>query len=150
MTQRPVGVRPLAEQDKEDWLRLWAAYLEFYETEVSGEVTAHTWERLMNRDSTVWGLVVEAGDEVVGILNYVLHANTWTLHPVCYLEDLYVDPAVRGQGAGRALIEALIDMARGHDWHRVYWMTAEDNETARKLYDRITPVTRWVRYDANI
>ena len=150
MNAKPVDVRPLAEQDKEDWHRLWAGYLEFYGAEVSDEVTAHTWERLMNRDYPVWGLVAEAGGEVAGILNYVLHANTWSLRPVCYLEDLYVDPAARGQGAGRALIEALIDMAKGHDWHRVYWMTADDNETARGLYDRITPVTRWVRYDVNI
>ena len=72
MNAKPMNVRPLAERDKEDWHRLWAGYLEFYGAEVSDEVTAHTWERLMDRDYPVWGLVAEADGEVAGILNYVL------------------------------------------------------------------------------
>ena len=47
----------------------------------------------------------------------------------------------RGCGAGRALIEALVARARRERWYRVYWMTKAGNQTARKLYDRITPVT---------
>jgi GNAT superfamily N-acetyltransferase len=63
---------------------------------------------------------------------------------------LFVDPAARGQGAGRLLIETLVDKAKNAGWFRVYWMTHKDNATARTLYDKLAVATDWVRYDANI
>ena len=81
-------------------------------------------------------------------MNYILHANTWNDQPVCYLEDLFVDSALRGQGAGRLLIETLVDKAKEAGWFRVYWMTHKDNATARILYDKLAVATDWVRYDA--
>ena len=56
-----------------------------------------------------------------------------TIH--CFLEDLFVDPSVRGKGAGRALIDYVMDFARSKQCSRLYWNTDADNVTARKLYD---------------
>ena len=55
--------------------------------------------------------------------------------------------AARGEGAGRALIEALVTLGREHGWRRVYWHTHENNEHARTLYDRLAKRTDYVRYD---
>jgi len=55
--------------------------------------------------------------------------------------------AARGEGAGRALIEALVTLGREHGWRRVYWHTHENNERARTLYDRLAKRTDYVRYD---
>jgi GNAT superfamily N-acetyltransferase len=85
--------------------------------------------------------------EPVGFANYVLHPHTWSLRPACYLEDLFVASAARGEGAGRALIEALVTFGREHGWRRVYWHTHENNERARILYDRLAKRTDYVRYD---
>ena len=145
-----VRVRDLAPGDREGWFRLWAGYLEFYETEVADAVSERTWGRLMDAAAPVHGLVADCDNRVAGILNYVLHDNTWATAPVCYLEDLFVDPALRGQGAGRALIEALVEEAQSRGWHRVYWMTKADNATARDLYDKLADATDWVRYDAHM
>lgn len=79
-----------------------------------------------------------------------MHVNIWTDKPVCYLECLFVDARARGQGAGRALIASVIDLAKAQGWHRVYWQTKAGNATARALYDRITAATDWVRYDVNL
>ncbi len=71
-------------------------------------------------------------------MQYFPHPHTWYQGPICYLNDLFVDPEVRGGGIGRQLIEAVVDEARRHGWSEVYWMTHNDNTVARGLYDRIT------------
>jgi GNAT superfamily N-acetyltransferase len=144
-------VRSISQSDRAQWFRLWQGYLDFYETTLDTRVSEATWRRLLDANEPMYGLVAIGSDEsIVGIVNYVLHANTWTEKPVCYLEDLFVDPAVRGQGAGKALIEAVIDLAKTQGWHRVYWQTKEGNAAARRLYDKIAPATDWVRYDVNV
>ena len=140
-------VREIRSSDEAAWRRLWAGYCEFYEESLGDEVTGHTWRRLLDAKSPVHGLVAEDGKgEVVGIANYILHENTWTTTPVCYLEDLFVAPGARGTGAGRALLERLVSEMRERGWSRLYWMTREDNATARRLYDRFTRADDFVRY----
>lgn len=143
----PLIVRDLSAQDEARWRTLWDGYLTFYEASIAPDVTDTTWARLQDGASPLFGLVAELDGEVVGIVNCVLHANTWTSKPVCYLEDLYTAPEARGQGAGRALIEAVTERAKAEDWHRVYWRTAADNTTAQALYDRLAKRTGWVTYE---
>lgn len=143
----PLIVRDLSTQDEARWRTLWDGYLTFYEASIAPDVTDITWARLQDVASPLFGLVAELDGEVVGIVNCVLHANTWTSKPVCYLEDLYTAPEARGQGAGRALIDAVSERAKAEDWHRVYWRTAADNTTAQALYDRLAKRTGWVTYE---
>ncbi|VTP65689.1 Predicted acetyltransferase [Leclercia adecarboxylata] len=82
---------------------------------------------------------------MVGFAICVLHEGTWVTQPLCYLEDLFVDDAARGKGAGRALIEAIINEAREKGWSKVYWVTREGNP-ARALYDKLAVVDDYVRY----
>ena len=65
---------------------------------------------------------------------------------VCYLEDLWIEPSVRGAGWGRKFIDALIARGRDRGWRRIYWHTGADNVAARRLYDRVTRVTDYVRF----
>jgi len=146
----PATVRPLAEGDRAAWLPLWLGYLEFYETKLDARITEATWARLLDPHERMFGLVAETDGKIVGLLNYVLHANTWSVSPVCYLEDLFVAPDGRGQGAGRALIAALADLGRAAKWRRIYWQTRSSNATARQLYDKIGTLTSWVRYDIDL
>lgn len=140
-------IRKIEARDEAAWRRLWAGYCSFYEADVSPDVTAYTWRRLLDPTAPVHAVVaVDNGDEVIGFANYVVHVNTWELKPVCYLEDLFVDPAARAQGAGRALIDWLVAAIPGEGWSRLYWMTREDNQRARALYDKFTPRDAFVRY----
>ncbi len=147
----PITVRPAVAADRDAWLALWTGYCDFYRTKVPDEVTESTWSRLLD---PAWpmGCVVACADggAVIGMANYVLHPNTWSARTLCYLEDLFVAPEWRGRGAATALIRALEAMGRDRGWLRVYWMTRTDNGTARAVYDRIAPVTDWVRYDLNL
>ena len=90
--------------------------------------------------------IAEWQGAVAGFTVSVLHPGSWTLTPICYLEDLFVDPEARGQGLGRALIDDLITMARNHGWSKIYWHTRQSNETARRLYDRYVEADDFVRY----
>jgi GNAT superfamily N-acetyltransferase len=87
---------------------------------------------------------------LLGFAHYLLHPHTFSDRTVCYLEDLWVEPAWRGSGVGRRLIEALTERGRDYGWRRVYWHTEADTETARRLYDRVATVTQYVRYDVTL
>lgn len=143
-------IRPLDPGDLDAWRRLWHAYVAFYGADVSEAVTAKTWRRLLDPDAPLLGLVAESDGRIVGMLNAVVHANTWSDRPVCYLEDLFVAPEGRCRGVARALIEALAERGRREGWHRVYWMTHADNHAARRVYDRIGSLTKFVRYDLTL
>lgn len=141
-----VAVRPAEAGDEPVWREMWKGYCDFYEEVVEEPVTAATWERLLDPGWPMGALVAVDGDEPVGFANYVVHPRTWSCEPVCYLEDLFVTPAARGRGAGRALIERLVQMGREQGWAHVYWHTRESNAPARALYDSFTPADDFVRY----
>jgi GNAT superfamily N-acetyltransferase len=124
---------------------LWAGYNEFYETNVPAAVTQRTWERILDPASPVFARLAGDGGRLVGFAVCVLHEGTWSLDPICYLEDLFVEPNFRGRGAGRRLIEDLIVQAREKSWSRVYWHTRADNP-ARRLYDEFVKADDFVRY----
>ena len=143
----PITIRPLEIRDEARWRELWAGYLDFYKCpDLPAAITDHTWSMLTGSRPDVFGLVAQdASGRVIGIVNCVIHANTWTDKSICYLEDLFVDPAARGQGAGKALIEGVYARAHAEGWGQVYWRTANDNP-ARKLYDQVANEIGFVTY----
>lgn len=140
-------IRPLAETDHDAWHRLWDGYCAFYQKEMPAEVTTQSWARLLDDATPEFiGLVAERDGEVIGIANCILHGTTWAIEPRCYLNDLYVDPAARGSGAGKAMIEHLQYLAAENGWDMVHWLTAESNATARRLYDQFAPASGFIQY----
>ncbi|OYU16760.1 MAG: GNAT family N-acetyltransferase [Rhodobacteraceae bacterium PARR1] len=139
-------IRDAEPGDEGAWRGLWAQYLAFYDVTLTPEVTAATWARLMDPASPVKMRLAVAGGEVVGFAIHLHHPSTWVLGEDCYLEDLFLAPAARGQGLGRALIDDLMALARARGWHRLYWHTDEGNATARKLYDSYVQTDGHVRY----
>lgn len=144
----PVVIRPLAAADREDWGRLWTAYLAFYETTVPDAVHDSTFARLLGSDARDFNaLVADRGGRPVGLVHYLFHRHCWKIEEVCYLQDLYADPSVRGTGVGRKLIEAVYAAADAAGAPGVYWLTQDFNATARQLYDRVARVTPFIRYN---
>lgn len=140
-------IRPLEAGDHDAWRALWTAYLEFYESSVSEEVYATTWGRLLGDEPyDPNGLVALVDGKPVGLVHYIFHRHCWRTDSVCYLQDLYADPDVRGTGVGRALIEAVYEKADAAGCPSVYWMTQDFNTTARQLYDRIATLTPFIKY----
>ncbi|SFK57075.1 GNAT family N-acetyltransferase [Shimia haliotis] len=149
MTQTPqtVSVRPLVASDESDWRRLWTAYLAFYDSSVPEEVYQSTFARLLGDDPQDFTcLIAEVDGKPVGLTHYLFHRHAWKVENVCYLQDLYADPTVRGKGIGRALIEAVYAAADDAGSPTVYWLTQDFNATARQLYDRIAAKTPFIKY----
>jgi GNAT superfamily N-acetyltransferase len=141
-------IRPLEEKDRDDWARLWTGYLQYYETSVTSEVYESNFARLLGDDPRDFNcFVAELDDRLVGLTHYLFHRHAWRIEEVCYLQDLYADPEVRGTGIGRALIEAVYAAADKHGAPAVYWLTQDFNTTARQLYDRIAKVSPFIRYN---
>ncbi|GHE85649.1 GCN5 family N-acetyltransferase [Aliiroseovarius zhejiangensis] len=133
--------------DRDAWARLWEGYLRYYETEVAPEVYETTFARLLSEDPNEFhGLLACVEDQPLGLVHYLFHRHTWRIENVCYLQDLYADPSMRGMGVGRALIEAVYAAADQAGAPSVYWLTQDFNHTARKLYDRIGVKTPFIRY----
>jgi GNAT superfamily N-acetyltransferase len=139
-------IRAIEEKDKSQWLKLWAGYLEFYKSTISPEQTELTWKRLINNELKMFGFVAESEEGVIGFTHCLFRPSTWTETDYCYLEDLFVDPNIRGKGIGRALINKVVELAKEKNSKRVYWTTQEFNKTARVLYDSIIPVSEFVQY----
>jgi GNAT superfamily N-acetyltransferase len=145
-----VTIRPAIAADETAWRKLWAGYIAFYRGSVAEEITASTWKRLLDPASSMHALVAEQNGVVIGMTNYVFHDSTWDTRPICYLQDLYVDPDARGGGAAKKLILACEEAAKAKGAFRVYWQTQEYNAPARSLYDTITPRSSFIVYRKNI
>lgn len=139
-------IRDVRATDEAEWHRLWAAYLAFYKVNVAPEVTGHTWKRLLDPGSPLAMRVAERNGGLEGFAIYLSHPSTWVMSDDCYLEDLYVDEAIRGGGVGRALLDDLVALASSKGWSRLYWHTDEGNARARGLYDSYVKADGHVRY----
>ena len=131
-------IRAALATDKQRWFILWQGYLDFYKTELSTEQSELTWQRILDPEFNMKCAVAIDDGLIVGFTTYSLQNSTWSENGHCYLEDLFVDPAMRGKGVGRALIEYVKSYAIENNCSRLYWNTDEDNATARKLYDTYT------------
>ena len=139
-------IRELQPDDKEAWFVLWRGYIDFYKTSVPDAQYDITWARLLDTEHSLSGLVAEVDGAVCGIVHYSFQTSTWAPNHFCYLEDLFVNPDLRGHGLGRALIDAVRAIAVTSGSSRLYWNTDATNDTARKLYDTYTLESGKVQY----
>lgn len=142
-----IEVRALAADDADAWRALFDGYTAFYDAEVTADVVARTWHSLLRAEDGMLGLAaVDETGAMVGIAHVLFHRSTWSPTVYCYLEDLFVAPAARNRGVGRALIEAVYAAADARGATRTYWMTGEDNFAARSLYDALARRAPFVQY----
>jgi GNAT superfamily N-acetyltransferase len=77
------------------------------------------------------------GEGPDGVAQVSFKASVWADEPVGYLEELYVVPERRGQGIGRALMEAVLELAREHGAAGMEVVTGEYDSAARALYESV-------------
>ncbi|MDC3235144.1 GNAT family N-acetyltransferase [Candidatus Puniceispirillum sp.] len=142
-----MSIRSLQDGDFQAWKNLWNAYLEFYETTVEDNIYEISFGRILSHQNISQNaLIAERDGELVGLVHYIFHPHNWKIEDVCYLQDLYVSPELRGCGVGRALIEAVYAASDARDIPTVYWLTQDFNKPARRLYDYIASVTPFIKY----
>lgn len=144
------SIRAIAPSDHDDWKDLWDGYLTFYESTVADDITAHTFQRI-TEDAEIHGAIARDDEgHAIGFVHWLTHPATWSSAPYCYLEDLFVAPDVRGGGTGRALIAHVRDWAEQQGSSKVYWITQDGNQTARRLYDKVATHTGFTHYQIDL
>ena len=132
-------IRHPEESDRDQWDSLWQGYLAFYKSSRPAAVTDELWRRIHDPAHEIQCRLAVASDaSLVGLVHFFPHAHTWYTARVCYLNDLFVSPDIRGGGIGQRLIEAVVDEGRREGWAEIYWHTQVENQVARGLYDKIT------------
>jgi ribosomal protein S18 acetylase RimI-like enzyme len=127
-------IRPLQTADFPDWLPLWDANNQGKRDEA---VTAETWSRLIDPASPVNGLCAVRKGKIVGLVHYILHLTTGSIAPICYMQDVYVDPAHRQKGIARDLVLSVYNIGQQQQWGRMYWLAEARNDAAQALYKNL-------------
>lgn len=145
-----VVVRPVEAADADAWSELYAGYRTFYRQEPDDAAVARAWAWVAGREHGLSGLVaVDASDpsHLLGLANVRRFARPSSGSLGLYLDDLFTAPAARRRGVGTALLAAVARVAADEGASVVRWITAQDNATARSLYDTVAAATPWVTYD---
>lgn len=143
----PLRIRALRAADRSAWTALWRDYLAFYGTSVPAETYARTFALYTDpAEPRMFAFVAVQEETPVALVHAICHPHGWKTADVVYLQDLFTAPGARGQGAGRALIEAVYAEADARGLAGVYWLTQRDNTAARALYDKIAEVTPFIKY----
>ncbi|WP_054313980.1 GNAT family N-acetyltransferase [Mesorhizobium sp. 1M-11] len=141
-------IRPAEPVDAPAWRELYRQYGEFYQTPVDDDVLDRIWNWLLDTGHSLNAILAIAPDNtMVGLAHYRAFPETLLGRDAGFLDDLFVLPAQRGKGVGRSLIHGVAKIAKTQGWPFVRWITADDNASARRLYDELAVKTRWVTYD---
>ncbi len=147
-----VRVEPVTAQQLETLLPMIAAYQRFYEVEdVDTERNRAFFCRFLAPSQDGMLLGAWRGEDLVGYACLYWHFTSLVPAETVLMNDLYVDESCRGQGIGRALIEASAAVARERGADHLEWATAPDNVAAQRLYD-LTGAERseWVEYELRL
>ena len=130
---------------KDGWKKVMREYFEFYK-----QMPDHRLDKVFAKiqSGEIESRVVVLNGEVIAATNFLPHAHTFS-GSICYVNDLIVTPAARGNGVATRLFAEISDYARARGCGKVYWNTAPDNP-ARKLYDQVGYVTPWLKYEINL
>lgn len=137
MPTRP-RIEPIAAGQVDALLPLIAAYQRFYAIPgVDDERNRAFFARFLapSEDGLLLGAWREG--ELAGYACLYWHFSSLIPAETVLMNDLYVKESHRGEGIGRALIEASAVVARERGAHQLEWVTSPDNETARRLYDSL-------------
>jgi len=147
-----VRIEPVSEAQLEQLLPLIAAYQRFYEVEdVDNERNRAFFPRFIAPSDDGLLLAAWRNDDLLGYACLYWHFTSLVPAETVLMNDLFVTPAARGQGVGRALIEASATVARKRGAHHLEWATAPDNTTAQRLYDATgAEPSTWIEYELEL
>ena len=146
-----MSIRPAEPRDVPALIAMVLELAEYENTPEQAIATDADFSRdLFGESPRVHSLVVEVSGEVVAYAFYFLNYSTWLGRHGIYLEDLYVRPAFRGQGYGKALLIRLAQECVEKGFGRLDWSVLDWNTPSRDFYAALGAkgLTEWVPYRA--
>lgn len=144
-------IRPINSDDRSIWEQLFNEYAVFYKTSVPEGGHDQVWNWIFDEHSDFWcDLIIDNDNKPFGFTQYQLMHRSLGGTMVCYMSDLYVRPEKRGTGSGRALIDHVIDFAKGRGLTNVRWLTQDYNYAGRRLYDNYASKSDFILYSISV
>lgn len=105
-------------------------------------------QSLFGADSPARALICDLDGQAIGFAVYFYSYSTWLGRKGLYLEDLYISPAHRGQGAGKQLLRHLAQLALAQGCGRFEWSVLDWNAPAIEFYESMGAAAQseWLRY----
>jgi GNAT superfamily N-acetyltransferase len=129
------NVRPGEPADAEAIGRLLHDFNSEYDEPTPGPARLAERVRRLVGDGDITVLLAGGGPDGLAVLRF--RPSIWSQALECFLAELYVVPAKRGQGLGRALMERAIELARERGADYMDLGTGEDDVAARALYESL-------------
>jgi ribosomal protein S18 acetylase RimI-like enzyme len=145
-------IEPITESQFEALLPLIAAYQGFYEAkEIDTDRNRSFFRRFISPNDVGALLGAWRGEKLVGYACLYWHFSSTKAVETVLMNDLFVAEGTRGEGIGRALIEASAAAARERGAPCLEWSTDPDNARAQALYDSTgAERSTWIEYELRI
>ena len=140
-------LRALAPDEREEWRKLYSGYTTFYKRELTDKIADTVWDWLHNPGHELEGVVAVQDGKLVGLAHFRRMPSPARGADIGFLDDLFVDPDIRGQGVAPALLRHVKQVAKERNWEIVRWLTADNNYRARSLYDQHATKAIWNVYE---
>lgn len=134
----PLNIRPVAEEDIPlvlEFIRDIAEYERLSDQVVADEAILR--ESFFGARAKAEGLIAERAGEPAAFAIYFENFSTFTGRPGLYLEDLFVKPAWRQHGIGRAMLVRLAQIAVERGCPRLEWVALDWNQNAIDFYEKL-------------
>tara|TARA_B110000438_G_scaffold280257_1_gene305360 strand:+ start:1305 stop:1736 length:432 start_codon:yes stop_codon:yes gene_type:complete len=142
-------IREINFKDKEQWQNLYRGYAKFYKVEITEKILDNVWEWLHDVNHEISGLVYEVDNDIVAFAHYRRMPSPLRGKDIGFLDDLFVDPDFRGQKIGEKIINQLNKISEEKGWGLIRWITRNDNDRAKNLYDKVAKKSTWDVYELN-
>jgi GNAT superfamily N-acetyltransferase len=130
------------------WRALFAEYALSQRITMNDKAFERVWGWILDPQHPVSCLVIRDRDNTpVALAHYREFPCPLGASVGCFLDDLYVTPAVRGNGIAGLLLDALTVLARERGWHVVRWFADTANAPARRVYAHRARAMPWITYD---
>ena len=136
--------------DKAQWQKLYRGYAEFYNVEMNADILETVWRWTQDADNPFYCLLAkDQQGTCVGLMHFRAMPSPLRGTQVGFLDDLFISENSRGSGLVQAMFDQLESEAKKHNWPLVRWITAQDNERAKAVYDKVANKTHWLTYQLN-
>jgi GNAT superfamily N-acetyltransferase len=147
----PITIRPAVETDVPLILCLIRGLAEYEHLLDRVEATEEGLAHSLFRERYAEALIAEYAGEGAGFALFFHNFSTFTAKPGLYIEDLFVLPAFRGRGLGKALVKEAAKIAVARQCGRLEWSCLDWNEPSIQFYRGLgaVPLAEWTMFRAD-